>query len=542
MKINISSVITNPLSVILKKLFSVILILFTTPVILSKSKDLMSLGSELNLLRSFALLRMTSVGKKIGMKTFVTLFFLQACVPSLPEYKNVPKDKISAPNNFTKDATPSKTDSLIKEDWRAFFKDTALISLIETALKNNQDLNILEQEISIANNEVMARQGQYFPKIGIGVGYESEKTSKYTSKGAADETANLPSRINTRDLELSATWEVDIWKKLRNFSKSAYLEYMASIEGKNFAVTQLVVEISSDYYELMSLDNQLEIIDQFIATLQQARQVVQLQQIAGRTTSLAVKRFDAEVLRNQSRKYQIQQQIVTTQNHLNKLLGRLPQDIKRPSDKFIEIKLPEVTSGVPADLLNNRPDLRQASLQLEAAKLNVKAVKAEFYPSLTIDANVGYKSFNAHHFVDPTSFFYNAAGNITAPLLNRNAIKAEYFSANNKQIEAIYTYEQTFINAFAEVSNQLSAVKNFAQVYDLKSQQTSTLAESFEISNMLFKAARVDYLESLLTRRDYLESQLELIEAKQKQLIACVNLYRALGGGWKDNKTQNGKL
>ncbi len=260
--------------------------------------------------------------------------------------------------------------------------------------------------------------------------------------------------------------EIDIWNKLRNSAKSAYYEYLASIEGRNFAVTQLAAEIAIDYYELMSLDNQLEILDQYIKTLQEAQQVVKWQQIAARTTSLAVRRFDAEVLKNQSRRYKIQQNITVTENHLNMLLGRLPQPIYRPSPKFKEIDIKEINTQVPATLLDNRPDIKQAVLKLQAAKLDVKSVKAEFYPSLTIDAALGYKSFNSHHFTDsPSAVFYNVTGALTAPLLNRNAIKANYFSANNRQISAIYNYEKTFINSFTEVSNQLALIKNLQKSY-----------------------------------------------------------------------------
>ncbi|NBV05890.1 MAG: TolC family protein [Proteobacteria bacterium] len=464
---------------------------------------------------------------------------IQSCVPKLPEYKNIPKDKIETPNSFPSYGQESEKEEVIKKHWQLFFKDEQLVTLIETALKNNQNLNILDQEINIANNQVMARQGQYLPKVGIAAGYESEKTNKFTSSGADDAAAGLPDKLHNRQLLLNTSWEVDIWKKLRNFAKSSYLEYLASIEGRNFVVTQLVAEVASDYYELMSLDNQLEIIEQYTKTLQEAQQVVKWQQVAGRNTSLPVKRFDAEVLKNQSRKYKIQQQIVITENHLNTLLGRLPQHIERDSKKFQKIAIQDFATDIPSALLDNRPDVKQASLKLEAAKLDVKAVKTEFYPSLNIDANVGYRSFNSHHFIDPASVFYDIAGNLTAPLLNRNAIKADYFSSNNRQIKAIYNYEQTFINAFAEVSNQLASVENLKQIYAFKLKQTEALSESFDISNILFKAARVDYLESLLTRRDYLESQIELTEVKQQQLTSYVNLYKALGGGWRSEELKS---
>ncbi len=467
------------------------------------------------------------------VRRFLLIFILlvQACAPSLPQ--KIPQSKITTPENYPDYAQTNEGENLAKQKWQVFFHDEKLISLIDEALKNNQDLNILEQEINIANNVITARQSQYLPMLGISGGYENEKAGKFTARGVDDKSAGLPEILHNRALELNATWEIDIWKKLRNSAKSAYMEYLASIEGKRFAVTQLVSEVASDYYELMALDNELETVEDFIKNLKDSEKVAELQKIAGRTTSLPIKRFTAEIAKNQSRKFEIKQQIIVTENHLNTLLGRLPGPIARSSKTFKEITLPQFAHDVPAALLDNRPDIKQASLKLEAAKLNVKSVKTKFYPSLTLNANYGYRSFNAKHFIDPTAIAYDVAGNLTAPLINRNAIKAEYFSANNEQIQAIYNYEKTFIKAFAEVSNQLAAVQNFNQVLDAKKQQTKSLADSFEISNMLFKAARVNYLELLLTRRDFLESRMELIEAKQKQIVAYVNLYRALGGGWR---------
>lgn len=472
---------------------------------------------------------------------FLTLCLLsQACVPSLPKNQQNSKQEIISTENFPdygqkNDVKDDSKKNLAKENWKMFYDDKQLASLIEIALKNNQELNILSQEINIANNQVTARQGAYLPRIGLGLGIEREKTSQFTSRGVTDGMASLPDKLINRQANLNASWEIDIWKKLRNSAKSSYYQYLATVEGRKFAVTGLVAEIANNYYELMALDNELVIIKEYIGTVKQAKEMAHYQQVAGRATSLAVKRFAAELLKNESREYEISQKIVETENNLNRLLGRLPQPIDRPSKHFTEIKVQEVASGLPVDLLDNRPDLKQAALKVESAKLNVKSVKTQFYPSLIVDANLGYRAFNAKHFLDsPESVFYNIAGNISAPLINRQAIKADYFSANNEQVKSIYDYELTFIKAYVEVANQLSWVNNLKNIYDLKSKQTKTLAESFDISNTLFKAARIDYLETLLTRRDYLESRLELVEVKQQQLSAYVNLYRALGGGWRD--------
>jgi outer membrane protein TolC len=257
---------------------------------------------------------------------------LQSCAPSLPQYKNTPDEKIKVPAKFknqAKKVEETSKEDLIRKNWKVLFDDKNLTILIDTALRDNQELNILDQDINIANNEVMARQGQYLPKVGLGAGYEFEKTSKYTSKGATDALAGLSDKMRNRQASLNATWEIDIWKKLRNAAKYSYYDYLATIEGRNFTVTQLVAEVANDYYELMALDNKLEIVEQFITNLNEAHKVVELHKIAGRSTSLPVRRFDAEIQQNEGRKTQIEQRIIVTENHLNTLLGRLPQTILR---------------------------------------------------------------------------------------------------------------------------------------------------------------------------------------------------------------------
>ena len=195
-------------------------------------------------------------------------------------------------------------------------------------------------------------------------------------------------------------------------------------------------------------------------------------------------------------------------------------------------------AGLPSALLENRPDVRQAELQLEAAKLDVAVAKARFYPSFSIDAEVGYEAFNPAHIVDtPDSLLYNLAGNLTAPLLNRAGIEAQYYAANAMQLQAVYDYERTILSAFTEVKNQLTLTENLEKSYELQKRQVEQLTDAIEVSNLLFRSARADYMEVLLTRRDALESEMELIETKKRQLLAMVNIYQALGGGWRGRKT-----
>jgi outer membrane protein TolC len=262
--------------------------------------------------------------------------------------------------------------------------------------------------------------------------------------------------------------------------------------------------------------------------------VVKQQKEAAKVTELAVKRFEAQLLKTRAMQYDIQQEIVETENRINFLVGRYPQKIVREFEVFSNLSTDNIQAGVPTQLLENRPDIKRAELELEAAKLDVKVAKAKFYPSLGISAGIGLQAYKTSLLTNtPESIIYNLAGEIMAPLINRNAIKALYKSANNKQIQAVYNYEQTVLKAYIEVLNQLANIENMASSYELKKQEVAALDQSVKISNDLFRSARADYFEVLLTQREALDVKFELIETKMKQMAARVNVYRALGGGWK---------
>ncbi len=191
-------------------------------------------------------------------------------------------------------------------------------------------------------------------------------------------------------------------------------------------------------------------------------------------------------------------------------------------------------TGIPPQLLSNRPDIRQAEQNLAAAKLDVLAARANFYPSLNISAAAGLQAFRPGLLLStPQSMLYSLAGDLTGPIINKNAIKATYYSANARQTQAVYQYERTVLNAYIEVANQLSNISNLANSYEAKQKEVQALNQSISISNSLFRSARADYTEVLFTQRDALESKFDLIETKMRQLNATVNVYQALGGGWQ---------
>ena len=423
--------------------------------------------------------------------------------------------------------------------WRDFFVDANLVALVDAALKNNQELNIAVQETVVANAEVMARRGEYLPKVGFGAAVGDERTGKFTSQGQADDRSGIGPNLGKYEPGLYASWEIDVWGRLRNLANAASHRYLASIEGRNFMVTRLVSEIASSYYELLALDRQLQVITDNIALQQRSLELAQAQFQAGRATSAAPARFEANLRAMQSSQYTIQQRIVETENQLNFLAGRFPAPIDRARTDFLGQQPAAMAVGVPAELLANRPDVRQAELELTAAGLDVQAARKAFYPSIGIESVVGYQSYDLTKLVNtPDSLLFGIIGRSLTPLLNRKGITADYNAANSREMQAVLHYERAVLTAFVEVSNRVSLTRTLSQGYGLKQQQIDRLAQSVDISTELFNLNRADYLEVLTARRELLDAQQELVEMKQRQMVATVTLYQALGGGWRDTGLQ----
>jgi NodT family efflux transporter outer membrane factor (OMF) lipoprotein len=467
----------------------------------------------------------------------IFLLLLHSC--SIPQAVTRQADK-SLPDNYSDTLAAATASSSGMVNWKDFFEDPYLTGLIDSAMVNNKEVNILLQKISLAQNEIQARKGEYLPSVYAGLNADAEKVGRYTRNGAIEENLDIkegkefPKILGNIQLGLFASWELDVWKKLRNAQKQAALEYLASMEGRNFMISNLVAEIANAYYELIALDNQLDNLQNNIKIQQDALEMVNLLQQAGRSNTLAVKRFEAEVQKNKSNIYGLQQQIAAIENQLNFLVGRTPRPIERRSDNFLDLDPSAVSGGLPSELLQNRPDIRQMELELAAADLNIQVARAEFLPSFGLKAGLGYQAFNpVYLFTTPASIAFSLAGDAVAPLVNRNAIIAGYKNASAQQIQMAYEYEQTVLNAYTEVVTQLSFIDNLQRNYQLKVQQVDLLNESIEISNLLYQSARADYMEVLLTQRDALEARMELIETKKEQMSARINLYRALGGGWK---------
>ncbi len=426
-----------------------------------------------------------------------------------------------------------------KTNWKEFFADSNLTALIDTAIRNNPEVGMALQEIEVERNNVRIRKGALLPNVAVGVGMGVDKVGRYTSSGAGDASTDItpgnrvPDWLGDFNLGFQATWEADIWGKLHHAKKAAFTKYLGSIEAKNWVTTNLVAEVANSYYELLALDNQLAIIRKAIRLQQNELEIVKVQKQASVVTELAVKQFEAQLYNTQSMEYDVLQQITETENNINFLLGRYPQKITRDTAAIIDQLPQSVKTGIPVQLLKNRPDIRQAELELFAAKCEVKIAEAEFYPSLGLRSGLGINAFKPSYLLTmPESLIFSLAGDLSAPIFNRNAIKAEYNQANARQVEALLDYRKSVWNGYREVANEMSNIGNLEKLYNTKSKEAQTQMQSVSIASDLFKSARANYLEVLMAQRESLSTQLELVEARKRQFNAVTNIYKALGGGW----------
>lgn len=446
-------------------------------------------------------------------------------------------DRKTLPTSF-RDSNDTSNTADIK--WMDYFNDKNLVQLIDTALKNNFDVLMTLQKIEIARNDLRLSKGAMLPAVSSNFSYLQRKFGYYTMDDAGNRITEIrPGQLIPTDLPdyfvgLQTNWEVDIWGKLRNKKKAAFSRYLSSLEGTKLIYTNLVSEIANSYYDLLALDVELDIVDETIKLQQNALEIVKVQKQAAVTNELAIKQFEAQVLNSQSLEFEIKQKITEHENKINFLLGRFPRKIDREKSNFANQLPNQIKVGIPSQLLKNRPDIKQAELELVAAKLNVKSAKAAFYPTFNITGSLGFQAFNtAVLFTSPKSLAYNLLGSLVTPVINRSAIKSQFKNAKANQLEAMYKYQKTILNGYVEVSNELSNIKHLENIHALKTDEVKALNSSIEIANDLFKSGRATYFEVLMTQRTALQSRIELVTAKKRQYNATINIYKALGGGWK---------
>lgn len=426
---------------------------------------------------------------------------------------------------------------------REFFNDPYLKDLIEIALRENLDSKIALQRISMAQAGVRLGRGAFLPSINAVVSAGNKRFGDYTMDAIGNYDTNnsghlRDDQIMTEHLPdyytgLQSSWELDVWGKLRNHKRAAIARLLSSEQGRLWVVTSLVAEVASLYYELLALDNEMVIVNKNIILQERALEVIQVQKTAGRANELGVKQVAAQLLNTKSLQAAIRQKIIEAENYLNVLLAQYPQSIPR-GKPIMDQQLPKILgTGVPSQMLMRRPDVRQAELDLIAAKADVRAARAAFFPSFTLTAATGLQSFKLSHFLESGSLAYSIFGGIMAPLLNKNKIRSDYQLSTAAGMEAFYHYQKVTITSYQEAMNNLSRIENFGKVADYKKEEVEALYDALRASNDLFATSFATYLEVITAQRSVLEAELNLANIRKNQFQAIIGLYRSLGGGWE---------
>ncbi|MFT4024642.1 MAG: efflux transporter outer membrane subunit [Flavihumibacter sp.] len=453
----------------------------------------------------------------------------------LPELKPLPAAFTEQPGD----------SSIAAIHWKQYFNDSRLVALIDSAISNNQDMLIAFQHLEQAKARIGYARAALAPEVRATITASGDHYGKYTMTGVGNFDTNKSQNIEEKQktaegftpdyfIGLRSSWEVDIWGKLKDQKKAALSSYLAAGEGRKLVQTELVATIANLYYDLLALDNELKIIHKNTFLQESALEVVKVQKEAGRATELAVQQFEAQLLRTRALAYGVLQQVKATENELNFLSGRYAAAVQRDSIRMLDVSGVRLPVGAPLTLLENRADIREAKLQWDAAAYQTSAAGKAFLPALQLTPYAGLNAFRASVLFDPGSVVYGIFGGLTAPIFNRQQLKADRAITVAAQKIAILEYQKRLLNAFREITTLHSAVENVKQAYEIKQQEVALLNKAVNTARELYYTGYANYLEVISAQRGVLDAELELTGLRRDLLKASVDLYRALGGGWRE--------
>lgn len=453
-----------------------------------------------------------------------------------------PQSSIQLPGEFAATQLAS-SDSVVQVSWEDFFRDENLKGLISSALSNNQDNLMTLERIKSAKASMMAAKAGLFPSISGMASASQRKFGEYTMDGVGNFDTNLSEDLPEdkripdpyKDFVVGAnfSWEVDVWGKLRNQRKAAVSRYMASEEFSKSVRTWLVSEIATTYYELLAIDAEIQVLNENIRLQDLALQLIIELKEGGRANQLAIDQFEALVLNSKSQLEAKLREQKTLEYGLTRLVGKVEVPLDRTNlDNAVDTpKVMEI--GIPAQLIQSRPDVREAELNLQATKFDVASAKAAFYPSINLFGMAGFNAFEfSKLFFNPASTMYQMGAGLTAPIFNRREIQTRFEIAKADQRIALLDYEKRTLNAYLEVLDLVNQIATFENQLKLKENEVQVLQRSIENSNTLFSVGYANYLEVITAQTRALESSIELADLKASRLQSHVQLYRALGGGW----------
>jgi multidrug efflux system outer membrane protein len=468
------------------------------------------------------------------MKTYkylVYLFFISAVAAGCKVSKDIPLPTNATPTAY-RGSLPGDSSTIATLPVKEFIREPDIQQLIDTALIRNYDLQLAVKNIEAA--ELLFKQSRLgnLPVLNMQITASSNRPSENSLNGLSTSQFLGTRHIEDYTASLGLSWEADIWGKIKNQQKSALAAYLQTAEARKALQTRIVANVAQGFYQLLMMDAQMEVAKRNLALNDSTLRIIKMQFDVGQVTSLAIQQAEAQQLVATQLIPQLEQAITIQENALSILTGKVPAAIARQST-LEKIRIPvELASGFPATLLSARPDVKSAELALNMANAEVGISKANLYPTLSITASGGLNSLKASNWFNiPASLFGVVAGGLTQPIFQRKQLKTQYELAKIDRERVVIEFRQTVLNATGEVSDELVKIQKLQQQYDISLQRVNTLQQAVKNSNLLFKNGMATYLEVITAQSNSLQSELALAEIKTSQLIAAVELYRALGGG-----------
>ena len=459
-----------------------------------------------------------------SIKHIILIVGIAGIMGSCSTPRHYQRGTVSTDNLFG-DTLITDSVTMASQPWKQLFTESHLQKLIQEGLDNNPDLLTAIQKVNEAEAYFSQSKATLFPSISAnGKGtYTRNPESIYP---------NGPREVNTFQLSGEASWEVDLWGKLNSSKRASYANLLASDAGRKAVQTRLISNISSAYYTLIGLDSKLAITQLTVKNNIDLVETIKVLKESGRVTGAAIVQSEAARYAAEVTIPDLQQQIREAENELCLLLGRTPGEIDR--GKIEEQTFSSILkTGVPAQLLDNRPDVMQAEFALMSAYETTSSARAYFYPALTLSASTGFAAADLNKLLDPTSFAANVVGGLAQPLFNKRINTTRLKVAKAQQEEALINFRNTLLKAGQEVHNTLGSYESSVQKIALRKLQLDALVKSVDYTKELLTYGSATYTEVLNAQTSLLSAQLNDVNDQLQQLNAVITLYRALGGGWK---------
>lgn len=451
------------------------------------------------------------------MKKIIVLTTATALLSSCGIYTKYQPAETTPDNLYGEEVAVDDTTNFGNVNWRELFTDPQLQALIEQGLQNNTDLRSAQLQIEEAEAALMSAKLAFLPSFAL----SPQGTISSFDGGKATKTYTLP---------VTASWELDIFGRLRNAKQQAKALYAQSKDYQQAVRTQLIAGIANVYYTLLMLDEQLAISQQTEEAWKETVASTRALMDAGLANEAATSQMEAAYYSVQTSILDLKEQINQVENSLALLLAETPRRYER--GKLADQRLPEdVAVGVPMQMLSNRPDVRAAERSLEQAFYSTNQARAAFYPSIVLSGSAGWTNSAGSMIVNPGKFLASAVGSLTQPLFNKGQIMAQYRIAKAQQEEASLSFQQALLNAGSEVNDALVACQTSKAKTLLFEKQIQSLEKALESTSLLMEHGTTTYLEVLTARQSLLSAQLSQTANRFTEIQSVINLYQALGGG-----------